>query len=94
MDVKDIGFVHKYGRDELFKKSTRQRKAVERYNPNKKDIKQQEYKAVLKLVKKENEKLKRDIENAKTICEIQFTQRTEFGSLISTIKHCTLSKHT
>ena len=94
VDVKDIGFVHKYGRDELFKKSTRQRKSVERYNPNEEDIKQQEYKAILKLVKKDNEKLKRDIENAKTICEIQFTQRTEFGSLMSTIKHCTLSEHT
>ena len=39
-------------------------------------------------------RLKRDIDNAKTICEIQFTQRTEFGSLMSTIKHCTVFKHT
>ena len=46
------------------------------------------------MVKKDNEKLKRDIENAKTICEIQFTQRTEFGSLMSTVKHCTISEHT
>ena len=38
--------------------------------------------------------LKRDIDNSRTICEIQLTQRTEFRSLMSTIKNCTVSKRT
>ena len=78
----------------MLKKSLRHGKPVEKYNPEEEDIKQQEHKAILKAVKKDNEKLKRDIDKAKTICEIQFTQRTEFGSLMSSIKHCTVFKHT
>ena len=93
VDVKDIEFASMMGLDEL-KKSRRLRKAVDRYNPKEEDIKQQEYKATLKSVKRENEKLKKDIEKAREICEIQFTQRTEFGSLMSSIKHCTVFKHT
>ena len=94
VDVKDIDFFHNLGKEQMFKKSLRQGKPVERYNPEEEDIKQQEHKAILKSVKKDNEKLKRDIDKAKTICEIQFTQRTEFGSLMSSIKHCTVFKHT
>ena len=94
VDVKDIDFFHKLGREEMLKKSLREHKPVERYNPEEEDIKQQEHKAILKSVKNDNEKLKRDIVNAKTICEIQFTQRTEFGCLMSSIKDCTVVKHT
>ena len=81
------------GRDEK-KKSRRLRNDFKRYNPEEEDINQQEYKATLKSIKQDNEKLKRNIEKAREICEIQFSQRTEFGSLMSTIKHCTITKHT
>ena len=93
VDVKDIQLVGKMGRDEK-RKSRRVRKDFKRYSPEEEDINQQEYKATLKSIKQDNEKLKRNIEKAREICEIQFSQRTEFGSLMSTIKHCTISEHT
>ena len=93
VDVKDIQLSSKMGRDEK-KKSRRLRKDFKRYNPEEEDINQQEYKATLKSIKQDNANLKRKIEKAREICEIQFSQRTEFGSLMSTIKHCTITKHT
>ena len=94
VDVKDVDFFHNLGREEICQKIQRQRKPVYRYKPNEEDIKQQEYKATLRLVEKDNEKLKKAIDNARTICEIQFTQRTEFGTLMGMIKNCTVVKRT
>ena len=94
VDVKDVEIFQHLGREQMCKKSLRLCKSVERYNPEEEDIKQQEYKAILKLVKKDNEKLKKDIDNARRICEMQFTQMTEFGSVMSTIKNCTVTKRT
>ena len=89
-------YIQKLGREQLYKKIQLlwPRKSVERYNPDKEDIKNWEYKDLLRSVEQDHEKLERAVDNARTVYKIQFTQKTEFGTMMRLIKNYTVIKHT
>ena len=88
VDVKDVEILQHLGW------SKRKRKSVARYNPEEENIKDQKEKAVLKSVQEHNEKLEKDIDAARKTCDHIFTQTTDFGSLMNTIKDCTITNST
>ena len=94
VDVKDVEIFQHLGRNQMCKQAMRKRKSVARYNPEEENIKDQKDKAVLKSVQEHNEKLEKDIDAARKICDHIFTQTTEFGILMNTIKDCTITNRT
>ena len=88
VDIKDVEFLDDLGMEALSQrvKLLQERKPVDRYNPDEEDIKNQEYKDLLKTVKQENEMLKKILQMQEKYVKISLHKNQNLECLCTSLE--------